>query len=372
MEPPWAGEPSKICPRTAEFSPRPPKSDRLLGGKIQTVWSDDQRFVDTYYRRSCRPGFSGIPVENGPLAQPDVRTVARTWFYRASHYVYSERYKRRTDPACRPWDIMNATVSTPTVTDILLRVDHDGVATLTLNLPKQYNVLSRAMLARLQEELDSIAGDRSVRVVVIAANGKAFCAGHNLKEMRAHPDKAFQKGLFDQCSTMMMSLVRLPQPVIARVQGIATAAGCQLVATCDLAVASSEARFAVSGTTVGLFCGTPSVALSRNIPRKQAMEMLITGEFINAQTALARGLVNRVAPPDQLDAVLQQLIDNIVNKSMAVLGAGKQLFYRQLEAGLSGAYEQASEFMACSMLTHDAGEGIDAFIAKRKPHWDDR
>lgn len=264
---------------------------------------------------------------------------------------------------------MNAKISAIAAGDMLLRSDRDGVATLTLNLPKQYNVLSRAMLARLQQELDRIAEDKSVRVVVIAGKGKAFCAGHDLKEMHSHADKAFQKDLFDHCSTMMMSLARLPQPVIARVQGIATAAGCQLVAACDLAVASSDARFAVSGITVGLFCGTPSVALSRNIPRKQAMEMLLTGEFIDAETALARGLVNRVAPPDQLDRELGELIAGIVDKPAGALAAGKALFYRQLEVGLSGAYEQASEFMACSMLTPDAIEGIDAFIGKRKPRW---
>ncbi|HEU0196055.1 MAG TPA: enoyl-CoA hydratase [Nevskiaceae bacterium] len=264
---------------------------------------------------------------------------------------------------------MDAAVATHTDTDILLRTDHAGVATLTLNLPKQYNVLSLAMLGRLQEELDSIAKDPAVRIVVLTGNGKAFCAGHNLKEMRAHTDKAFQKNLFDHCSTMMMSLVRLPQPVIARVQGIATAAGCQLVAACDLAVASSEARFAVSGITVGLFCGTPSVALSRNIVRKQAMEMLLTGAFIDAQTALARGLINRVAPPDQLDDELNKLVQAIISKPAEALAKGKALFYQQLESGLASAYEQASEFMACSMLTHDATEGIDAFIDKRKPQW---
>ncbi|TAM12834.1 MAG: enoyl-CoA hydratase [Nevskiaceae bacterium] len=262
---------------------------------------------------------------------------------------------------------MDATVST--ATDILLRNDRDGIATLTLNTPKKYNALSLAMLARLQEELDAIAKTPSIRVVVLAASGKAFCAGHDLKEMRSHPDKAFQDTLFNNCSTMMMSLVRLPQPVIARVHGIATAGGCQLVAACDLAVAAADARFAVSGITVGLFCGTPAVALSRNMLRKQAMEMLLTGAFIDAQTALARGLVNRVAAPDQLDAELGRLIDSIKSKPAAALAKGKALFYQQLETGLSNAYEQAGEFMACSMMTHDATEGIDAFIEKRKPNW---
>lgn len=262
---------------------------------------------------------------------------------------------------------MDAAVSTPT--DILLRDDRDGVATLTLNTPKKYNALSLAMLARLQEELDAIAQMPSIRVVVIAAIGKAFCAGHDLKEMRSHPDKAFQDTLFNHCSTMMMSLARLPQPVIARVQGLATAGGCQLVAACDLAVASVEARFAVSGITIGLFCGTPAVALSRNMLRKQALEMLLTGEFIDAHTALARGLVNRVATPDQLDAELGKLVDSIKAKPAEALANGKALFYQQLETGLSSAYAQAGEFMACSMMTHDATEGIDAFIEKRKPNW---
>lgn len=267
---------------------------------------------------------------------------------------------------------MSAVASAVQETEILLRHDRDGVATLTLNRPQQYNTLSEAMLVELQNALDEIAADASVRVVVLAGSGKAFCAGHDLKQMRAHPDKAYQRALFDRCSKLMLSFVRLPQPVIARVHGIATAAGCQLVATCDLAVASSAARFAVSGINVGLFCSTPSVALSRNIQRKQAMEMLMTGEFIDAQTALARGLVNRVAEPDALDAAVKALTDSILAKSAAAIAEGKQLFYRQLEAGLSSAYEQASEVMACNMLTHDALEGIDAFIEKRKPEWQHR
>ncbi len=257
-------------------------------------------------------------------------------------------------------------------TEILLRHDQDGIATLMLNRPQQYNALSEALLDRLQAALDDIAADASVRVVVLGGNGKAFCAGHDLKEMRAHTDKAYQKALFERCSRLMLSLVRLPQPVIARVHGTATAAGCQLVATCDLAVASSAARFAVSGINVGLFCSTPAVALSRNMQRKQAMEMLMTGEFIDSQTALARGLVNRVSAPDELDDSVRALADSILAKSAAAITAGKRLFYKQLEAGLSDAYDQASEVMACNMMTHDAQEGIDAFMQKRKPEWQHR
>ena len=264
---------------------------------------------------------------------------------------------------------MDAAVAVKTDSDILLRSDAGGVATLTLNLPKKYNTLSQAMLGELQDALDAIGEDRSVRVVVLAGAGKAFCAGHDLKEMRAHEDKSFQRALFDRCSRVMLSITQLPQPVIARVHGIATAAGCQLVAACDLAVASSDSRFATSGINVGLFCSTPAVALSRNVPRKIAMEMLLTGEFIDAQTALARGLVNRVVEPGQLDAAVQELADAIIAKSDAAIRLGKRAFYRQLEKGLPGAYDDASEVMACGMMTHDAKEGIDAFIGKRQPNW---
>lgn len=252
---------------------------------------------------------------------------------------------------------------------IVLREDKNGVTTLTLNRPKQYNALSEAMLTALQTELDDIAQNESVRLVVLAAKGKAFCAGHDLKEMRATPEKAYYNTLFEQCSRMMMSINRLPQPVIARVQGLATAAGCQLVAACDLAVAAEEARFATSGIRVGLFCSTPAVAVSRNLSRKQAFEMLITGEFIDAQTALAQGLVNRVVPAEELDATVQEFVDLIVSKSSVAVATGKEMFYKQLEMGLEEAYHYASEVMACNMLAEDAGEGIDAFIEKRQPVW---
>jgi len=255
---------------------------------------------------------------------------------------------------------------------VLLRADAGGVATLTLNRPTQFNSLSRELVAALQAELDAIRGDASVRVVVIAGAGKAFCAGHDLKEMRSDDSKAFQQALFRQCGRMMMTLTELPQPVIARVHGIATAAGCQLVSMCDLAVAAQGARFAVSGINLGLFCSTPGVGLARNLGRKQAFEMLVTGDFIDAETARQRGLVNRVVPADELDAEVDRLAGSILAKSPAAVAIGKQLFYRQIEMGLEGAYQLAAETMACNMLTEDAKEGIDAFIEKRKPTWKGR
>jgi enoyl-CoA hydratase/carnithine racemase len=255
---------------------------------------------------------------------------------------------------------------------LLLREDQGSIAMLTLNRPQQYNALSQAMLTALQTALDAIAKDDSIRVVILAAKGKAFCAGHDLKEMRANPDKAYYSALFNQCSRMMMTINRLPQPVIARVQGLATAAGCQLVAACDLAVAAETARFATSGINVGLFCSTPAVAVSRNLPRKQAMEMLITGDFIDAQTALQWGLVNRVVSAEALDETVQSLVDSILAKSAVAVATGKQMFYRQLELGLEEAYHYASEVMACNMMAEDAGEGIDAFIQKRSPVWRNR
>jgi enoyl-CoA hydratase/carnithine racemase len=255
---------------------------------------------------------------------------------------------------------------------ILLRQDIDGVTRLTLNRPKQYNALSEAMLAALQSELDNIAQDASVRVVVLAAQGKAFCAGHDLKEMRATPNEDYYKTLFDQCSTMMMTINRLPQPVIARVQGLATAAGCQLVAACDLAVAVDMAQFATSGIRVGLFCSTPAVAVSRNLSRKQAFEMLITGDFIDAHTAWQQGLVNRVVPAEELDAAVQELVEAIISKSSVAVATGKEMFYKQLELGMEEAYRYAGKVMACNMLAEDAGEGIDAFIEKRQPLWKGR
>jgi len=252
---------------------------------------------------------------------------------------------------------------------VLRSQDARGVVTLTLNRPRAFNALSEAMLAALQRGFDAIARDDSVRVVVIAADGKAFCAGHDLKEMRATPSPDYYERLFAQCSNMMLAIQRLPVPVIARVQGIATAAGCQLVAMCDLAVASSTAKFAVSGVNLGLFCSAPGVALSRNVLRKLAFEMLVTGEFIGAQEAKARGLINRVAEPDQLDAELEKLVANIIAKPRMAVAMGKEFFYKQAELGIAAAYESASQTMACNMMDEAALEGVQAFIEKRPPRW---
>lgn len=247
--------------------------------------------------------------------------------------------------------------------------DARGVVTLTLNRPQAFNALSEAMLAALQAEFDALATDERARAVVLAAHGKAFCAGHDLKEMRAAPSLAYYEALFASCTRLMLSIQRLPVPVIARVQGIATAAGCQLVAMCDLAVASRDARFAVSGINVGLFCSTPGVALSRNLARKAAFEMLVTGEFIDAEAARAQGLVNRVADPAGLDAEVENLVAAIVAKPRAAIALGKALFYRQLETGIVAAYEDAGRTMACNMMEPSALEGVQAFIEKRKPEW---
>jgi len=252
---------------------------------------------------------------------------------------------------------------------ILLRTDNNGVTTLTLNRPKQFNALSQAMLNALQEALDAIAKDESVRVVVIAATGRAFCAGHDLKEMRSHTEQEWQQSLFNQCSRMMMTINQMPQPVIARVHSLATAAGCQLVAACDMAVAAEEATFATSGIRVGLFCSTPSVAVSRNLGRKKAMEILLTGDFIDAKTAESEGLINYAVPADQLDATIAKLTDAIVAKSPYAVASGKRMFYQQLEMEMADAYNYAAEVMACDMMASDAAEGIDAFIQKRQPVW---
>ena len=252
---------------------------------------------------------------------------------------------------------------------VLLRHDAGGIATVTLNRPKQYNALSEELLTELQAQLDSIEKDPLVRVVIIAGSGSAFCAGHDLKQMRAKPEKAYYDKLFGQCSKIMMTLTRMPQPVIARAHGIATAAGCQMVAQCDLAVASDNARFAVSGINVALFCSTPSVPLARNVSRKQALEMLLTGDFIDAATAKARGLVNRVVSVEKLDAEVKALADAIIAKSPVAVTTGKKMFYKQIEMGMEAAYEYASEVMACNMMAEDVGEGIDAFTQKRAPNW---
>ena len=267
---------------------------------------------------------------------------------------------------------MDTTATNSRTESNLLRSDTAGVATLTLNRPKQFNALSMEMLDALQSALDEVAADRTIRVVVIAANGKAFCAGHDLKEMLANRSKQFVGSLFDKCCNVMMSITRMPQPVIARVHAIATAAGCQLVGACDLAVASSDARFATSGINFGLFCATPGVAVSRNVSRKQAMEMLLTGEFIDAETALQWGLINRIAAPGELDHAVGELADLLLAKPSAVLAAGKQFFYRQIEMDMAPAYKFASEVITNNMLGQDALEGVNAFVEKRAPNWHEK
>jgi enoyl-CoA hydratase/carnithine racemase len=263
-------------------------------------------------------------------------------------------------------------VNAPLESSLLPYVLHDtrdGVATLTLNRGERFNALSQAMITALRTELDRIAIDASVRSVVIAANGKGFCAGHDLKELRAHPDLEWQRKLFADCEALMLTVTRLPQPVIARVHGLATAAGCQLVSMCDLAVAADTARFALPGVNVGVFCTTPAVGVARNIARKRVMEMLLTGEAIDAATALAWGLVNRVVPLAELDASIGQFTGLIGARSARVIGKGKQAFYRQVDLGLESAYGLAGGTMACSLLDAHAHDGIDAFIEKRTPKW---
>ncbi|OUD12376.1 enoyl-CoA hydratase [Thioflexithrix psekupsensis] len=254
-------------------------------------------------------------------------------------------------------------------TPYVLCEQSEGVALLTLNRPQQYNALSDAMLSALETELARIATDESIRVVVLAAKGKAFCAGHDLKEMRQNATLDFCQNLFNHCSQVMLMINQLPQPVIAKVQGLATAAGCQLVAACDLAVAVDTAKFATSGINVGLFCATPAVPISRNLGRKQAMELLLTGDFIDAQTALDYGLLNRVVSAEQLDEATQYFVQSILVKSAIAIKMGKQLFYQQLEMPLTAAYQQASTVMANNMLTADAKEGLTAFAEKRAPVW---
>ncbi|MEO8279177.1 MAG: enoyl-CoA hydratase [Ideonella sp.] len=252
---------------------------------------------------------------------------------------------------------------------VLREQDAQGVVTLTLNRPDAFNALSEAMLAALRAQFASIADDESVRVVILAANGRAFCAGHDLKEMRAEPSMNYYRRLFADCAQTMLAIQRLPVPVIAKVQGVATAAGCQLVATCDLAVAASHARFAVSGVNLGLFCSTPSVALSRNLGRKAAFEMLVTGDFIDAEQARVKGLINRVVDAADLDSATAALAASICAKPRAAVAIGKALFYRQLEEGIAAAYEDAGTAMACNMMDESALEGVQAFIEKRKPLW---
>jgi enoyl-CoA hydratase/carnithine racemase len=256
---------------------------------------------------------------------------------------------------------------------ILLREDDGVIATLTLNRPEKFNALSIKLMDLIQKQLDELAADNSIRVVIIAANGSAFCAGHDLLEMDKDPSSLSMGALFDQCSKIMISLTQLPQPIIAKVQGMATAAGCQLVAQCDLAIAAEDAQFATSGINIGLFCGTPMVALTRNLPRKKAMEMLLTGEFINAPTAVQYGLINSAVALDELDKSVQNLAETIAKQGPAFVAAGKKLFYRQIENNISNAYQEASRAMVKNMQQNDARKGIKASLGKRDmPLWEDR
>jgi enoyl-CoA hydratase/carnithine racemase len=260
----------------------------------------------------------------------------------------------------------------PTVTAepvLLIERDARGVVTLTLNRPRAFNALSEELLDALQGAVDALQHDSAARVVVIRGAGRAFCAGHDLKEMRSEPSLERASALFERCSRVMLGLAALPQPVIARVHGIATAGGCQLVAQCDLAVAASDARLAASGINVGLFCCTPSVPLARNMPRKVALEMLLTGDFIDAATAQQWGLVNRVAAPEDLDAAVEELVQSIIAKPAAAIALGKAMFYKQIDMGLAGAYQLATQAMACNFMLDDALEGVQAFLEKRPPSW---
>ncbi|GAB4188160.1 MAG: enoyl-CoA hydratase [Thalassobaculales bacterium] len=255
---------------------------------------------------------------------------------------------------------------------LVLRHDGQGVATLTLNRPAARNALSVALMAALRQALEAVAADPAVAVVVLAGAGPAFCAGHDLKEMRANPGRAAMEGLFAQCADLMTAIVRLPKPVIARVHGIATAAGCQLVASCDLAVAAADARFATPGVNIGLFCSTPMVALTRNVAPKHAMAMLLTGDLVDAAEAQRIGLVNQVVPAADLEAATQALAARIAAKSPLVLRIGKEAFYRQREMDLDAAYAYTAGVMTENMMARDAAEGIDAFLQKRQPRWEGR
>ena len=255
-------------------------------------------------------------------------------------------------------------------TPLVLSERAGGAVRLTLNRGDRFNALSSAMIDALQREVDALAADREARVVILAAAGRGFCAGHDLKEMRAHAsDAAWQSRLFEDCNRLMVSLTRLPQPVIARVHGIATAAGCQLVSMCDLAVASDAATFALPGVNIGVFCTTPAVGVARNVARKRVMEMLLTGKPIDAATALAWGLVNRVVPASGLDAAVQEFVDAILQKSPAVIAGGKRAFYDQVDRPLADAYATAGKAMSEGILLEDAAEGMDAFLQKRAPIW---
>ena len=275
---------------------------------------------------------------------------------------------------------MNAPAPVPRATapsPIVQRGDSDGIALLVLNRPQTRNTLSEALMAALSETFAAIAADKRVRAVVLTANGPAFCAGHDLKEITEHRQdadggRAYVKDIMDRCSTLMQSILRLPQPVIAAVDGVATAAGCQLIASCDLAIASQTARFATPGVHIGLFCTTPSVALSRNIAPKHAMEMLLTGDMLSAEDAFRVGLVNHVVAPGTEREEAVKLARKIAAKSTQTVKMGKEAFYRQLDMSLPEAYRYASQVMVENMMVHDAEEGISAFVEKRTPKWEDR
>jgi enoyl-CoA hydratase/carnithine racemase len=251
----------------------------------------------------------------------------------------------------------------------VLREDRDGVAWLTLNRPGAYNALSTELIGALQDSLDAIADDRSVKVVVLRGAGKGFCAGHDLKQMRDNRSEPYYKAVFASCSKMMMTLTELPQPVIGCAHGIATAAGLQLLASCDLAIADTNTRFGTPGVNIGLFCSTPMVAVSRKVQRKKMMEMLLTGDMLDTDGALEQGLINKAVPVDQLEDAVAELAAKIVSKSPAVVKIGKQAFYKQLEMPLADAYAFTSEVMTHNMLIEDADEGMSAFIEKRAPVW---
>ena len=280
----------------------------------------------------------------------------RGWFIASSAALHNE-------------DPMSTPATNLTQDAVLLREDVAGICTLTLNRPRQYNALSEALIEALQETLDGIAADPSVRVVVITGSSRGFCAGHDLKEMDAHSERRYFEDLFARCNRMMLSIVSLPQPVIAKVHGLATANGCQLVSICDLAIAADTAQFALCGVRLGLFCSTPSVGVSRNIPRKRAFELLVTGDFVDAPTAVKDGLINRAVPETELDAEVTRLAERIVANPAVAIETGKKMFYPQLELGLADAYDYAGGVMAANMMAEDAREGISAFLHKRQPKW---
>lgn len=252
---------------------------------------------------------------------------------------------------------------------LVLHKDDGAIRNLVINRPSSYNALSIACMEAVIAEFEALSEDRSISVVILSGAGKGFCAGHDLKEMRGNPEKEFYEKTFNTCTRMMLSIVNCPKPVIAKVHGVASAAGCQLVATCDLAVADENTRFSTPGVNIGLFCSTPMVALSRNVSRKHAMEMLLTGDFIPAQRAYEMGLINRVAPSGGLDAAAMEFASKIASKSTLTLKTGKKAFYEQIDKDLSSAYEYASRVMVENMMARDAEEGIDAFIEKREPRW---